>query len=261
MIRWVGCFIYDLSSSQSHLRLACQINDALGPLKSKLRQKETDKQRSREAYSSDEQSLVSGLSNFTSEVARLYELGTTIESYAQSDGPTSLERVEAELLDVAEKSSSLKEKLQQLQPEIARARGTLKNQEREKAQLEFNISILQDQERIDGLREEISKKDVELNKIEGYKTAAAKQAKAKARKEELQAQKAQLEGRYSEIVERIRSLKVSGIVALTVRYSMVSFSDKLVSSASSCRPSTKTFLSNTELRPSRRRRRRSRRRT
>jgi hypothetical protein len=33
--------------------------------------------------------------------------------------------------------------------------------------------------------------------------------KAAARKEELQARKAQLEGRYSEIVERIRSLKVS----------------------------------------------------
>jgi chromosome segregation ATPase len=154
---------------------------------------------------------LTSLNSFDSEVTRLDELALTIESYAESDGPKSLERVDAELSAVADKSSSLKEKLQQLQPEIARARGTLKNQEREKAQLEFNVSILQDQETIDGLREEIAKKEVELSQIEGYKTAAAKMAKAKARKEELQSQKAQLEGRYSEIVERIRSLKVSSI--------------------------------------------------
>lgn len=195
---------------------ACQINDALVPLKSKLRQKENEKQRIRETSSRDEQSLLTSLNNFDSEVSRLNELALTIESYAQSDGPTSLERVEAELSAVADKSGNLKEKLQQLQPEIARARGTLKNQEREKAQLEFNVSILQDQERIDELRKEISQKEAELNKIEGYKTAAAKVAKAKARKEELQAQKAQLEGRYSEIVERIRSLKVSRSCSTTI---------------------------------------------
>jgi cell division septum initiation protein DivIVA len=194
-----------------HLTLSVfpyQITDALGPLKFKLRQKESEKQRSRDSRSREEQQLATGLSNFTAEVSRLSELATTIDGYTNSDGPSALERVEADLRAVAESISQLKDRLQELQPDIARAKGMLKNQEREKSQLEFNIAILQHQETIDKLQEQIVLKEGELSSIEGHATAAAKRATALARKEEIQTRKAQLEGRYSEIVERIRQLKV-----------------------------------------------------
>lgn len=116
--------------------------------------------------------------------------------------------MEADLQTVADEISQLKGKVEELKPKIARVKSIVKNQEREKTQLEFNISVLQNTAALNALQEKIALKKEELTQIEGHETAPAKQAKAVARKNELLATKAQLEGRYSEIMDRIRSLKV-----------------------------------------------------
>lgn len=186
-----------------------QIDDDVLPLKRKLKAKELEKQRSRSHRHDHEKELTSSINEFQAEVGRLYELAQKVDDYAATSGQAELDRVESELEHIAADVGRLKGELQVLQPEIARANNLLKDQEREKSQLQFNIAILEQQNKLQGLEKEISQFEEELNQIPGQATAIAKLDEAEARKRQLLENKALLEGRYSEIVERIRSLKVS----------------------------------------------------
>jgi DNA repair protein RAD50 len=189
--------------------LISQLKDQIAPLRQKIRSKDADKQRLRAIASDEEQGLRETIQHFSADMKDLQGLTKQIDEYSASNKPQELDQVASKASKIVERIEQKKKTVSSLQPEVDRVRSAVNDQERHKNQLEKNVEILQAEERISVLREEIDDLETKLKNVDGQDTCYRRQTEAKERQAQLLSSKARTEGRWSEIVEQIRSLKVS----------------------------------------------------
>jgi DNA repair protein RAD50 len=180
----------------------------MGPLKTKIRSKELERQRARTVGNDEERALQVQVSQFENDVQYLRNLTQQIDTYAESSKPEELERLSGAIATIVERIEGRKQRVAELQPELESARNAVLDQERHKKNLKQNIDILESKIRMADLEKDIARLEKERDSIEGYETVYDDYAAVKTKKEKLQEDQARLDGRFSEIAESIRSLKV-----------------------------------------------------
>jgi len=186
-----------------------QLGDQLTPIQQKIKKKEAERDRLRSHSSDETERLSKALNDFCSEVKNLHNLTREIDEYAASDESGRLEEVEKQLATAAKRIGERKKDLGEMQSELDKVKNLVKDQERRKKDLQNNIQILAGMEDIKKTEKEIKEKDEEFNSIPGANAVDEQCEKLSKKKSKLVERKAQTDGRRSEVVERLRSLKVS----------------------------------------------------
>jgi chromosome segregation ATPase len=150
--------------------------------------------------SDEEQGLRETIQQFSADMKYLQDLTKQIDEYSGSNKPQELDQVASKAKKIVERIEQKKKTVSSLQPEV---------EQRHKNQLEKNVDILQAEERIHVLRKEIGDLETKLKNVDGQETCYERQTEARKRQAQLLSSKARTEGRWGEIVEQIRSLKVS----------------------------------------------------
>ena len=107
---------------------------------------------------------------------------------------------------ISEQIEERKEDLKSLEPKLEELRTTVNDKERHKKQLKENISILESRKRVEELNREIERLKDDRGSIEGGDTAHEEVEKAEAEKQKLMVEQANIEGRWREIMDNVRSL-------------------------------------------------------
>ena len=166
-----------------------------------------EKDRSRSARESEEKERQTAVFDFQAEVKDLRRLTSVIEAFEASD---KLQRLEEHADRVAEILQSIKDKQKEkdeLAPKLAEAMASVENQERYKKLLRDNIDLIIEEEKIKKIDEELERLQDEMSKIEGADEVGDKLRQAEASRQKRLGEKARIEGRWMEVVEKIRSLK------------------------------------------------------
>jgi DNA repair protein RAD50 len=179
----------------------------IGPLKTKVRAKETERARVRSAGNNEERILQTQLSQFDNDVKQLRALVDQIDVYYNSSKSDELERLTSTIAKIAGNIQSRKQRVDSIQPELEAVRSAVLDQERHKKNLKQNIDILESKSRMAELEKEVLTLEKDLGKIQGRETVYDDYAKATKMQEKLKQDQARLDGRFSEIVESLRSLK------------------------------------------------------
>jgi DNA repair protein RAD50 len=183
----------------------------IAPLRQKIRAKEIEKEKLRNLAAEEEESLNTAIHQFSGDKKYLTDLTTQIDAYTGSNKPHDLDQIVSEVVKVADRIKDQRSALATLEPEVESVRNTVNDQERHKKQLKENVEILESEKRINELVEEIGGLDSKLENVEGRDTCIGKHEEANRRREKQLGAKARIEGRWGEIVEQIRSLKVSAL--------------------------------------------------
>lgn len=184
-----------------------QLQDQLVPLMRRIETKTRDKDRSRSLRESEVKERQTALFDFQAEVKDLRRLTSLIESFQASGKLKQLEDHAGKVSEVLEKIEANRKAKRELAPQLARATASVENQEREKKLLRDNIDLITEEEKIKKFDENIEKLNEELSSIEGADEARGKLDVAETCKQKRVSEKARLEGRWMEVVEKIRSLK------------------------------------------------------
>ena len=186
-----------------------QLQDQIGPLKSKIRAKEAEKQRLRTQGNEEERNLQTLASQFDNDIKRLDYLVRQIDAFLESSKSDELEELSSTIAKTVSRIEERKQRMLEVKPELDAARAAVLDQERHKNQLRQNIDILEAKMRLSKLENEINRLELKRDSIDGHETAHDDYVTLKSSKDKLNEDKARLDGRFSEIAESIRSLKVS----------------------------------------------------
>ena len=184
-----------------------QLQDQLVPLSRRIEAKTREKERSRSARESEVKERRDALMDFQGEVKDLRRLTSIIESFQASGKLQLLEEHADKVAALLSKIDEKQMKKDELAPHLAQAAASVENQERYKKLLRENIDVINEEEKIKKYEEDAERLQEELDKIEGAEEAAEKLAKSMRSKEKRVSEKARIEGRWMEVVEKIRSLK------------------------------------------------------
>jgi septal ring factor EnvC (AmiA/AmiB activator) len=153
--------------------------------------------------------LTSELNSFLAEVRYLKELSKQVDEYMASDKEKDLSQISSKTDTIIEKMKAKEAEIRMMQPDVDKLNKAVADQENHKKNLTENIDLIQSGQRIYELEKEITALEEEAGKVEGSDACNEDWERLAARKQELLSAQARLEGRRGEIVESIRSLKVS----------------------------------------------------
>jgi hypothetical protein len=157
----------------------------------------------------EEERLIEALGLFKADIAELKKTQEEITRYKLSNPDDQKQEIEAKVKRVAESISAKKKEANVVMSDLNKRKGSLQDQDRKKKQLVHNISIIESTRRVAELERE--KKELERKTLgmESPSSLYNKLHAAEDRKAKEQELKFRTEGRWSEIVEQIRTLKVS----------------------------------------------------
>jgi DNA repair protein RAD50 len=147
------------------------------------------------------------LLDFQSEVKELRRLTTAVASFRASGKLQMLEDHVEKVATVLRKIQAQQKEKSDLEPQLARASASVENQERYKKLLRDNIALVNEEGKISEISDSIEKLQEEFDGIEGADDAVEKHHEAQALKQKKLGEKARLEGRWMEVVEKVRSMK------------------------------------------------------
>ena len=173
----------------------------------RIEAKSREKERSRSVRESEVKERQTALLDFQSEVKDLRRLTSTIESFQASGKLQLLEEHADKVADILVRIESKQKEKDVLAPQLSQAAASVENQERHKKLLRENIELINEEEKIKKIEEEVERLEEEMNNIEGADEVGEKLRQAEESKQKRVGEKARLEGRWMEVVEKIRSLK------------------------------------------------------
>lgn len=147
------------------------------------------------------------LLDFQSEVKELRRLTTAVASFRASGKLQLLEDHVEKAATVLRKIQAQQKEKSDLEPQLATASASVENQERYKKLLRDNIALVNEEGKISEISDSIEKLQEEFDGIEGADDAVEKHHEAQALKQKMLGEKARLEGRWMEVVEKVRSMK------------------------------------------------------
>jgi uncharacterized protein YlxW (UPF0749 family) len=109
-----------------------QLQEQIAPLLSKIKTKETEKDRLRKFGNEEDKRLNDALNSFDSDYQSLIGVSRKIDEYAESNKPQESERLDAKISKIRAGAREKQKELQALQPSIRSAENTVNDQERHK---------------------------------------------------------------------------------------------------------------------------------
>ena len=147
------------------------------------------------------------LLDYQGEVKELRRLTSLVEAFKASGKLQQLDEHGDKVAFLLDKIKAKRKEKAELAPRLAEVAASVENQERYKKLLKDNISLINEEEKIKTLEEKVERLEDEMGKIEGAEDVSEKLGQATANKQKRLAEKARIEGRWMEVVEKIRSLK------------------------------------------------------
>jgi DNA repair protein RAD50 len=184
-----------------------QLQDQLAPLTRRIDAKTREKDRTRSLKDSEVNSRQNALLEFQGDAKELHRLTKAVDEFSGSTKPQELERIADQVSLVLARIEKKGEELRALGPELESARTAVQDQNRHKKMLRENIDIMESEVAIKENTARIQQLQEKLASVEGGETAADDYRSAQHAKEKRVADKNRLEGRWHEIVEKIRTLK------------------------------------------------------
>lgn len=177
------------------------------PLTKKISSKKQEQDRIRANDTEREEKLSKELRGFEDESNELRTLLKDIELYEVSKSEEERYRVESQISELLTRVSQNQEMIEALAPQLEESKNAVSDQERHKKQIQQNIEIVEATGRIDCLEKELEKLRKKRQQIKGSETAYVMYEASAKKREEQQEAKLRAEGRFSELVEQMRSLK------------------------------------------------------
>jgi len=159
------------------------------------------------------------LSSFSSDVIKIRDLTRLIEDYAESNETKDVERARTKKAKLEDQIKEKRKELKASQPELEELRKALEDQERHKKTINDNLDLVRSQQQWENLDKEIARLIEEKAKVTGAEHAEAEYGRISEQKQQRNAQKDRLEGRRGEMLEQIRTLKVSRMFTMTSNHS------------------------------------------
>ena len=153
-----------------------------------------------------------GLSLLLSDKKTLDSLNRQIDAYMAESERDVFADTEDKVSAILAAIESSKEELESVRPKLATAQAAIDDQDRQKRQLKSNIEILRLEKDVETLDGKLDRLRTEIGNVPGGATAVAKAESATKEREHLIAERSKNEGRWSEIFEQIRGLKVCSMV-------------------------------------------------
>jgi DNA repair protein RAD50 len=157
----------------------------------------------------EEERLSSTVNSFIAVVKDIRGVMKQIDKYVVSSNEDELGNVVRKSEELVEKEKQKQSQLEQMQPELDSIVKAVDDQQRHKKNLKENIELIASGQRIEELQKEITKLEYDATNVEGRDTCYDDMEGLGKRKQEIMNAVARLEGRRGEILESIRSLKVS----------------------------------------------------
>jgi chromosome segregation ATPase len=185
-----------------------QLHDEISSLKAKVRTKDSEKGRLRNASKDEEDRLSDIDKRFSNDVSNLRQLATQIESYVGSNKENDLNRIKDKLSNLAQRSQEKESELAEIEPQLDQLNKAIDDQLRHKKLIQENIDALAAGEKIKDLKKDLSRLKEDIGQVEGSDTYVQVLNQSQTRLLELVESKARHEGRRGGIVDQIRLLKV-----------------------------------------------------
>lgn len=147
------------------------------------------------------------LLQFTSDAKEFRRLTNAVDQFSNSTKPQELERITSEVSKVLAQIDQKRKDQETLEPELETARTAVQDQERHKKMLRENIDVMEGEAAAEELAGQIEQLNEKLEGVEGGKTATDELQRATEIKQKRVADMNRLEGRWMEIVEKIRTLQ------------------------------------------------------
>jgi chromosome segregation ATPase len=185
-----------------------QLHGEISSLKAKVRTKDSEKGRLRNASKDEEDRLSEIDKRFSNDVSNLRQLTTQIESYVDSNKGHDLDRIKEKISNLAQRTKEKEAELAKIEPELDQLNKEIDDQLRHKKLIQENIDALAAGEKIKDLTKDLGRLEEDIGQVEGIDTYAQALSQCQARLSELVEIKARHEGRRGGIVDQIRLLKV-----------------------------------------------------
>jgi DNA repair protein RAD50 len=157
----------------------------------------------------EEERLIEALGLFKADLAELKKTQEEIIKYELSNPEDQKQEIEAKMKRVADSISSKRKEANVVIGDLNKRKSSLQDQDRKKKQLVHNITIIESTRKIADLEREKRELERKTQGLESISSLFEKLNAAEARKAKEQELKFRTEGRWSELVEQIRTLKVS----------------------------------------------------
>jgi DNA repair protein RAD50 len=184
-----------------------QLQDQLAPLTRRIDAKTREKDRTRSLKDSEVSSRQNALLEFQGDARELHRLTKAVDEFSGSTKPQESERIADQMSMVLAQIKKKGEEVEALGPELESARTAVQDQERHKKMLRENIDVMESEVAINEYAAREQQLQAKLASVEGGETASDELQSATKAKEKRVAEKNRLEGRWLEVVEKIRAVK------------------------------------------------------
>jgi len=130
-------------------------------------QKESDRDRMRDANAQEDTMLSSQLKDFERDTDKLKDVNDKIDLYVRSNKEHEVEEVDQKLLRNAEDVRGGEEKLNEMKPELENLKKQVEDGERQKKTIQDNIQLFKLEKTLNSCQEEINKLQEELDAMGG----------------------------------------------------------------------------------------------
>jgi len=176
------------------------------PFKTQLMQKESDRNRMRDANAQEDGMLGNQLKYFERDIDKLNDVNEKIDLYVQSSKEKEYNEVDQKLCLNAEDICSGEEKLNEMKPEMENLKKQVEDGERQKKIIQDNLELFKLENKLNKLQEEIKNLQDELDAM-GGNDAREKHQLAVSNIRQHQSKVERYNGRMQGLTEQKRSLR------------------------------------------------------
>eukprot|EP00581_Thalassiosira_minuscula_P014753 CAMPEP_0183721268 /NCGR_PEP_ID=MMETSP0737-20130205/13594_1 /TAXON_ID=385413 /ORGANISM="Thalassiosira miniscula, Strain CCMP1093" /LENGTH=1404 /DNA_ID=CAMNT_0025951247 /DNA_START=143 /DNA_END=4357 /DNA_ORIENTATION=+ len=178
----------------------------LVPVRTNLMQKESDRDRMRDANAQEDGMLSSQLKDFERDIDKLKEVNEKIDQYVRSSKEDEINEVDQRLLHNAQDIRSGEEKLAEMKPELENLKKQVEDGERQKKTVQDNLELFKLERQLELLHKEIEKLEAEVGAM-GEDAAREKYDLAKSNMRQNQSKIERYNGRMQGLTEQKRQLR------------------------------------------------------
>ena len=194
-------------SLQEYNKKESEYDKEVSPVRQELKKLEAEVKLHRETRSLAEEESNNRYNRFNSVLDDLRKIMSSIESYqAKQEDGDSLSNLKSEIKKVSQTIKRKESELDKMQPEIEKARGVLKDQERHKKNISDNISYQENMKLITQLQAELQNMQSEYVSIDGADEARRVYDENATRQKELERSNDKTDGKFSMVRDEIKRL-------------------------------------------------------
>mmetsp|Transcript_32482 Transcript_32482/g.56581 ORF Transcript_32482/g.56581 Transcript_32482/m.56581 type:complete len:1402 (+) Transcript_32482:134-4339(+) len=183
-----------------------ELDKQIMPVRTHLMQKESDRDRMRDANAQEDGMLSNQLKDFERDMDKLKEVNDKIDQYVRSNKDNEIHEVDQKLLRNAEDISSGEGKLTEMKPELENLKKQVEDGDRQKKTIQDNLELFKLEKTLNQLQEEIKNLQDEVAAM-GGDDAREKHQVAVTNIRQQQSKIERYNGRMQGLTEQKRNLR------------------------------------------------------